>query len=140
MPILKIDILGSEIKINYEESEKEKLLKLINKFKQRLSEFPQDGKINDKLIIFLSALKIEDELEENKKLLLNNKVNINRITEQSQIISKLNDKIILLKHETNELHSINTDHSNKNLLVLEKVKNLENLIDFIKAKIKDELD
>ena len=65
MPILKTEILGSEIEIIYEEAEKEKLIKLINHFKQRLSEFPQNGKINDKAIIFFSALKIEDELEEN---------------------------------------------------------------------------
>lgn len=140
MPILKTDILGSDIEINYEESEKEKLIKLINQFKQRLSEFPQNGKINDKAIIFLSALKTEDELEENKKLLFNNKVDKNKIYEQSQIISKLNDEIIVIKNEINELHSNNTIESNKNLLVLEKVQNLEKLIKYIKTKIKDELN
>jgi cell division protein ZapA (FtsZ GTPase activity inhibitor) len=86
MPILKTEILGSEIEIIYEEVEKERLIKLINQFKQRLSEFPQNGKINNKAIIFLSALKIEDELEENKKLLLNNKIDKNKINEKSQII------------------------------------------------------
>ena len=39
----------------------------------------------------MSALKIEDELEENKKLLLNNKIDKNKINEKSQIISKLNE-------------------------------------------------
>ena len=47
MPILKTEILGSEIEINYEEVEKERLTKLINQFKKRLSEFPQNGKINN---------------------------------------------------------------------------------------------
>ena len=139
MPILKIDILGSEIKINYEESEKEKLLKIISQFKKRLNEFPQHEKISDKLIILFSALKIEDELEENKKLLLNKKVDKSKISEQFQIISKLNDEIILLKNEINELQSINKNNSNNNLLILEKVNNLEKLIDLIKNKIKDEL-
>ena len=140
MPILKTEILGSEIEIIYEEVEKERLVKLINQFKQRLSEFPQNGKINDKAIIFLSALKIEDELEENKKLLLNNKIDKNKINEKSQIISKLNKQIILLKTETNELHSNNVIESNKYLQVLEKVQNLEKLIESIKTKIKNELD
>jgi cell division protein ZapA (FtsZ GTPase activity inhibitor) len=140
MPILKIEILGSEIEIIYEEAEKEKLIKLINQFKQRLSKFPQNGKINDKAIIFLSALKIEDELEENKKLLLNNNVDKNKINENSQIISKLNNQIILLKTKTNELHSNNVIESNKYLQVLDKVQNLEKLIESIKTKIKDALD
>ena len=140
MPILKIEILGSEIEIIYEEAEKEKLIKLINQFKQRLSKFPQNGKINDKAIIFLSALKIEDELEENKKLLLNNNADKNKINENSQIISKLNKQIILLKTETNELHSNNVIESNKYLQVLDKVQNLEKLIESIKTKIKDALD
>ena len=140
MPIHKTEILGSEIEIIYEEAEKEKLIKLINQFKQRLSKFPQNGKINDKAIIFLSALKIEDELEENKKLLLNNNVDKNKINENSQIISKLNNQIILLKTKTNELHSNNVIESNKYLQVLEKVQNLEKLIESIKTKIKDALD
>jgi len=140
MPILKIEILGSEIEIIYEEAEKEKLIKLINQFKQRLNKFPQNGKINDKSIIFLSALKIEDELEENKKLLLNNNVDKNKINENSQVISKLNNQIILLKTKTNELHSNNVIESNKYLQVLEKVQNLEKLIESIKNKIKDALD
>ena len=140
MPILKIEILGSEIEIIYEEAEKEKLIKLINQFKQRLSKFPQNGKINDKAIIFLSALKIEDELEENKKLLLNNNVDKNKINDNSQIISKLNNQIILLKTKTNELHSNNVIESNKYLKVLEKVQNLEKFIESIKTKIKDALD
>ena len=140
MPILKTEILGSEIEIIYEEAEKEKLIKLINQFKQRLSKFPQNGKINDKAIIFLSALKIEDELEENKKLLFNNNVDKNKINENSQIISKLNNQIILLKTKTNELHSNNVIESNKYLQVLDKVQNLEKLIESIKTKIKDALD
>ena len=140
MPILKTEILGSEIEIIYEEIEKERLTKLINQFKKRLSEFSQNGKINDKSIIFLSALKIEDELEENKKLLLNNKIDKNKINEKSQIISKLNNQIILLKTETNEFHSNNVIESNKYLQILKKVQNLEKLIESIKTKIKDELD
>ena len=140
MPILKTDILGSEIEIIYEEVEKEKLTKLINQFKQRLSEFPQNGKINNKAIIFLSALKIEDELEENKKLLLNNKIDKNKINEKSQIISKLNNQIILLKTETNEFHSNSVIESNKYLQIIKKVQNLEKLIESIKTKIKNELD
>ena len=39
MPILKIDILGSIIEINYEQNEYDKLIYLIKNFKNRLKEF-----------------------------------------------------------------------------------------------------
>ena len=68
MPIHKTEVLGSLIQINYEEKEKQKLLRLISKFKERLGEFSKDGGINNNLVMFLSGLKAEDELEETKKL------------------------------------------------------------------------
>ena len=140
MPILKTDILGSEIEINYEDTEKEKLIKLISQFKKRLSEFPQNIKINDKAIIFLSGLKVEDELQENKKLLSNNIVDKNKIDEQLEIILKLNNEIILLKNEANELKSKNLIKSSDDLLLMEKVQNLQKLLKSIQFKIKDELN
>ena len=140
MPILKIEILGSEIEIIYEEVEKERLTKLINQFKKRLSEIPQNGKINDKAIIFLSGLKVEDELQENKKLLSNNIVDKNKIDEQLEIILKLNNEIILLKNEANELKSKNLIKSSDDLLLMEKVQNLQKLLKSIQFKIKDELN
>ena len=42
MPILEINILGSEIEINYQEDEKEKLMHLIEQFKLRLSELEKN--------------------------------------------------------------------------------------------------
>ena len=39
MPILEINILGSNIEISYQEGEKEKLLNLVKQFKLRLSKF-----------------------------------------------------------------------------------------------------
>ena len=64
MPILKTDILGSVIEINFQEKEKKKLHRIINKFKARLEEFKDlEGKVTGSKIIFLSALKAEDEIE-----------------------------------------------------------------------------
>ena len=68
MPILEINILGSVIEINYQEDEKEKLLDLIEQFKIRLSEFENiKGRFSDNKIIFLAALKAEDDILELKK-------------------------------------------------------------------------
>ena len=51
MPILKTEILGSKIEINYEESEKDKLEIIIEKFKERLSNFKNlEGKVSNSKI------------------------------------------------------------------------------------------
>ena len=66
MPILKTEILGTNIEINYEKNEYDKLNDLIEKFKLRLSQFPNDGRASSSQILFLAALKTEDELDEVK--------------------------------------------------------------------------
>ena len=63
MPTLKTEILGSLIEINYEEEEKDKLIKIIEKFNDRLLDFKNlEGKVSDNKILFLTALKAEDEI------------------------------------------------------------------------------
>ena len=140
MPILKIDILGSKIDINYEDSEKEKLMHLIHQFKNRLKEFPSNGKINSKSIIFLSALKAEDELEENKKKLSIYAIDHNIMKEQINTIAKLNNEIILLKSQIEVLKIQHLKETDENILIFEKISNLQNLIELIKNKIKDEIN
>lgn len=140
MPILKVDILGSKIDINYEDSEKEKLMQLIHQFKKRLKDFPSSGKINNKSIIFLSALKAEDELEENKKKLLTYESDHNVMKENIDIISKLNNKIILLNSQIEVLKIQNSKEIEENISILEKISNLQNLIELIKNKIKDAIN
>jgi cell division protein ZapA (FtsZ GTPase activity inhibitor) len=140
MPILKVDILGSKIDINYEDSEKEKLMQLIHQFKKRLKDFSPSGKINNKSIIFLSALKAEDELEENKKKLLTYESDHNLMKENIDIISKLNNKIILLNSQIEVLKIQNSKETEENISILEKISNLQNLIELIKNKIKDAIN
>ncbi|SVA74276.1 uncharacterized protein METZ01_LOCUS127130, partial [marine metagenome] len=104
MPTLKTEILGSPIEINYEESEKDKLIKIIEKFNDRLLDFENlRGKISDKKILILAALKAEDQiidrsLRKEKETEIINKqkkeININDITQEiiqlKDIESKLN--------------------------------------------------
>ena len=133
MPTYKTEILGSEIKINYQDAEKEKLIKLINSFKQRLNEFPQDNKINDKIIIYLSALKAEDELEDCKKIINENNIEKNEVFTKTKIILKLQNEIDNLKTE-------NIDLKSYNLSVFNRINDLENLIDSINSKIKNKFN
>ena len=113
MPTLKTEILGSPIEINYEESEKDKLIKIIEKFKDRLLDFENlRGKISDKKILILAALKAEDQIidrsleKEKEKEIINNKkkeININEITQE---IIQLKDTESKLNIENSKLKNL----------------------------------
>ena len=113
MPTLKTEILGSPIEINYEESEKDKLIKIIEKFNDRLLDFDNlRGKISDKKILILAALKAEDQIieksltKEKETEIINNKkkeININDITQE---IVQLNDIESKLNNENSELKNL----------------------------------
>ena len=124
MPILRTEILGSLIEINYEESEKDKLKKVIEKFTNRLLDFENlRGKISDKKILILAALKAEDQIidktikKEKEEEIINSQkksININDITKEiiklKDIKSKLSDENtelkILISKAFNELDKI----------------------------------
>ena len=113
MPTLKTEILGSPIEINYEESEKDKLIKIIEKFNDRLLDFDNlRGKISDKKILILAALKAEDQIidksltEKKETDIANNQkkaININDITQK---IIQLKDTERKLNIENNELKNL----------------------------------
>jgi len=112
MPTLKTEILGSPIEISYEESEKDKLIKIVEKFNDRLLDFENlRGKISDKKILILAALKAEDQVidrsltKEKETEIINNQkkaININDITQEiiqlKDIESKLNIENSKLKN------------------------------------------
>tara|TARA_B110000438_G_C15347957_1_gene450825 strand:+ start:100 stop:525 length:426 start_codon:yes stop_codon:yes gene_type:complete len=135
MPILKIDILGSKIEINYDKNEYDKLIYLIKNFKNRLKEFPNSGKIANSSIILLAALKAEDQLEEVKKLLDTFKVDKDDIKEKERTIQKLSSEIINLKDLLKKENSINLLKQNKEDNLTKEVINLKNKVEKIKEKI-----
>ena len=113
MPTLKTEILGSPIEINYEESEKDKLIKIIEKFNDRLLDFENlRGKISDKKILILAALKAEDQIidktltKEKEEEIINQQkktVNINDITQE---IIQLKDTESKLNIENSKLKNL----------------------------------
>ena len=131
MPTLKTEILGSPIEISYEESEKEKLIKIIKKFNDRLLDFENlRGKISDKKILILAALKAEDQIidksltKEKETEIINNKkkeININDITQEiiqlKDIESKLSDENSKLKNLISKAFS-ELDKMEKNIIDL----------------------
>ena len=122
MPILKTQILGSIVEINYATNEKERLLYIIEKFNQRLKEFKNlEGQVSDKKIIYLAALKIENELKENQG-------NISKDENRSYLAKEnieLKDKINQLESEIDEIKNVNLRSVNE----IDKLEtNLNNLI------------
>ena len=131
MPTLKTEILGSPIEINYEESEKDKLIKIIEKFNDRLLDFENlRGKISDKKILILAALKAEDQIidrsltkEKETEIIDNQKkaININDITQEiiqlKDIENKLNIENSKLKNLISKAFS-ELDKMEKNIIDL----------------------
>ena len=115
MPTLKTEILGSLIEINYEKSEKDKLIKIIEKFNDRLLDFENlRGKISDKKILIFAALKAEDQIidktltKEKEEEIINNQkkaININDITQEIIQLKDIKSKLNIENHELKNLIS-----------------------------------
>ena len=61
-------------------------MNLINNFKERLNDFPNNGRISNNVVIFLSALKAEDKLDELNKLLEIQKFEYKKISEKQLVL------------------------------------------------------
>lgn len=140
MPKFSTEILGSKIEINYEKKEREKLINLINNFKKRLGEFPNNGRISNITIMFLAALRAEDQLVEVKTLLENHEVEKNKANEYKKNIELLNKTVVNLKDEINKLNLTIASEKKKNVIILDEVNNLEYKIELIRKKIKNSLN
>ena len=133
MPILEINILGSNIEISYQEGEKEKLLYLIKQFKLRLSKFENlKVRFADFKIILLAALKAEDIIYELNQTIENqNKVIESSTIQQEQIDNKIRE-IVKLKDELFLLNQKNKDLEEQNNKIINEIEKLNNqLISFI---------
>ena len=121
MPILKTEILGLEIEISYEKQDYDKLIHLIEKFKKRLSQFSNDGRTSSNQILFLTALKMEDELETMKK----------------QIDVEANKEIILLKKELEKIKSSSISSIQDKTSAIIEIKEIEKITRLIQDRIKE---
>ena len=137
MVIHKAEILGTKIEINYEKKDHKKLLNLIEIFKKRISEFPNNGRTDAKTIIFLAALKAEDQIEEIKKEINKNLIDKKNLAEQKLIIENLKKEIFELKDDINEINLINKSSDNKKYF--EEINILEKTIKSIQQKIKESI-
>ena len=136
MPTLKTEILGSIIEINYQEAEKEKLERLISKFRKRISEFNHNiRQISDSKIIFLAALKAEDHLEEIENLLEKKDKEKKISNDRKNIINNLTKEIISLKDQISKLESHKSSYEEIDFKTLKNINTIEDHLDKILHKI-----
>ena len=132
MTILKTKILNSSIDINYEEKDKDKLLKLIENFNIRLKKYNNlKGMVKDSNIIILTALEIVDDLTEQKKIIsdrisISNDLNVKelQIEKLSSEIIRLKDKIHLLESKLEEKNKMDFQIEDEINDISEQIKNL----------------
>ena len=137
MPTLKTEILGSFIEINYDNAEKNKLKKIIEKFNNRLLDFKNlEGKVSDNKILFLAALKAEDEIYDftsESKSSLKKVENIYK--KQIEKINDLNQEIIELKDKINEMNYKNKDLQDLNSKASQELDQIQKQLNELMDKI-----
>ena len=137
MPIFKTEILGTKIEINYKKDELNKLSNLIEIFKNRLEEFSSGEGVNNKTVMFLAALKAEDELEELRILFNKNKKHTNELTNSKVNNQKLQNEIIGLNSELQKLKILFNSEKKNNNIVVKELNELVSLVEFTQNKIKN---
>ena len=136
MPILKIDILGTSIEIEYKKEEEKRLKLLIENFKNRLYEFENIiGKVSDRKILFLAALKAEDDFIEVKNNIENLKDDkASKIRTLDDLDNKVRE-IVFLKDQISDLKKKNEELMNINENAGKSVEQINNKIISIIKKI-----
>tara|TARA_Y100000741_G_C18223305_1_gene546816 strand:+ start:228 stop:653 length:426 start_codon:yes stop_codon:yes gene_type:complete len=136
MPILKIDILGTSIEIEYKNEEEKRLKLLIENFKNRLYEFENIiGKVSDRKILFLAALKAEDDFIEVKNNIENLKDDkASKIRTLDDLDNKVRE-IVFLKDQISDLKKKNEELMNINENAGKSVEQINNKILSIIKKI-----
>ena len=130
MPTLKTTIFNSPIDINYQEGDKDKLLRLIENLNNRLKKYNHlNGKVSNSKIIILASLAIEDDLIEQKKIISELSSISNDLNAKKSQIEKLSLEIISLKDKIHQLESNLNERKKKDFLVEDKIDEINNQIE-----------
>ncbi len=130
MPVYKAFILNKEINVNYEDSEKDKLIDAIKKINLRLESYDNlNGKISDSKLLSFLAIKLQAELIDlgEKNLLQNN---------LEKKIDSSNSQNINLKNQLYELSEENKLLKNEKNLINKELNTLKNQVEIIIKLVK----
>lgn len=136
MPTHKTKIFNTLIDINYDKGDKNKLLNLIHTLNNRINTFNElNGKVSDIKIIILTALAIEDELAEEKKISLSNKSLKLDINQSNAKIEKLNSEIINLKDTISLLKTEIEQKKREETITEDQIEEVANQLDVLNKSI-----
>ena len=129
MPTYNTKIFNRIIDIKYEKKDKDNLMLLIENLNIRLNKYESlIGKVNDYNIIILTALEIEDELRELKKIISENKIIQKKLEDKDYQIKKFSSEIVHLKDRLYKAE-LELQEKNKNEITIEnEIDQINNLI------------
>ena len=131
MPVYKASILNKDISVNYEDSEKDKLVAAIKEINLKLKSYDnQNGKISDSKLLSFLAIKLQAELFDLNLLKKKDDKLQNKLEYNNNENIVLNDKLYKLR-EQNKLLKKENDFLNQEL------ENLKIQIDTIAGLIKN---
>ena len=130
MPVYKAIILNKEINVNYDESQKTKLIDAINEINSKLKTYDnQKGKISDNKLLSFLAIKLQAELLDFKEHKINETYLEKNYNEKINENIELNDKVFELNVQNEKLNK-------ENQLMNQELNNIQNQIDIILKLIK----
>ena len=134
MHIFTTKILNKEISLNYEESEKDRLVNAVNKINEIGKKYNyQDGKISDTKILSLIAIELQDSINEiSKKSRNDSNLEIKFKEIQNENI-RLKDIMLKLKEKI-------SNYENENSLLHKEITQIQDQINEIINIIKDLYD
>ena len=131
MPVYTASILNKQISVNYEDSEKDKLVEAIKEINLKLKNYDnQNGKISDSKLLSFLAIKLQAELFDLNVLKKKDDKLQNKLEYNNNENIDLNDKLYKLR-EQNKLLKKENDFLNQEL------ENLKIQIDTIAGLIKN---
>ena len=136
MPTYSTKIFNRTIDIKYEKKDKDNLMLLIENLNIRLNKYESlIGKVNDYNIIILTALEIEDELRELKKIISENKIIQKKLEDKDYQIKKFSSEIVHLKDRLYKAE-LELQEKNKNEITIEnEIDQINNLIKNLNQKM-----
>ena len=136
MPTYNTKIFNRIIDIKYEKKDKDNLMLLIENLNIRLNKYESlIGKVNDYNIIILTALEIEDELRELKKIISENKIIQKKLEDKDYQIKKFSSEIVHLKDRLYKAE-LELKEKNKNEITIEnEIDQINNLIKNLNQKM-----
>jgi len=141
MPIYKAKISNLTVDLNYEEKDKQRLIKLIEVLNNRLEKYKKlNGKISDSKILILVSLELEDKLND-----LSLKINKNNIFEENfknakKQVKELTSQLVLIKDKINNVTKQNNLKNNNNEILIELIKEINSEVNQIKDQIINSYD